>query len=310
MLVFDLHCDLPYKILTQNERIDSNNTCWSLNKIKGESRYIQVFANFIDKFEFDDPFNVADKMINKIISQINVNEQICLITDKETFDRVSEGRENGAILSIEGGEALGGNVDNIKYFYEKGVRILTLTWNYPNQLGEGVGEYTSFKGLTSFGRQVVREMNKIRMAIDVSHITESGFYDVAQESRLPFIASHSNSKTICNHNRNLTDEQFVEIAGRGGIVGINFYPVFLNQSGSANLTDVVKHIEHFMSLGGCDSISLGSDFDGIESVPDGLNDIGNINNLANELVKINYSEELIAKIMYKNAFNYFCKYVF
>lgn len=309
MLICDLHSDLPYKILTEGETIESKNTDWSLNKT-GENSYIQVFANFIDKFEFDNPLKTASLMIDGIAEQIGNSNKIFLIKTRNDLEDVLSGNKNGAIFSIEGGEALGGDLENLYKFYEKGVRILTLTWNYPNQLGEGVGEYTSNRGLTDFGKKVVREMNKINMAVDVSHLTESGFYDVAQECVKPFIASHSNSKKVCSHKRNLTDEQFLEIVKRKGVVGINFYPVFLSDDGKAGVTDIVRHIEHFMSLGGENSVCMGSDFDGIEYKPDGIKDISEIDNLISELLKINYKEELIAKLMHKNAIDYLKQYVF
>ncbi len=310
MLISDLHCDLPYKVLTENRSLSDNLCHFDLNKLNNENQHIQVFASYIDKLKTDNPFLLADSMINKFKKLVKTTNKLKLVTNKSELYNVIENNFSGAILSIEGGEALGGNIDNLKYFYDKGVRFLTLTWNHPNELGEGVGEFSQFKGLTNFGKQVVREMEKLNMVIDVSHLTEQGFYDVCDETTASFVATHSNSYKICNHKRNLTDEQFKEIVRRKGLVGINFYPLFVNGTNNANLNDLIKHIEHFLSLGGQDVISLGADFDGIDFSINEISDIGQINNLIEFMLKINFSETLIAKIMGLNVLNYLKTSVF
>ena len=309
MLICDMHCDLPYKMFRDNVGIDGENTHWSLKFLKNHN-YVQFFAAFVNKLMYDSPFDVCNNIIDKFINNLSLYESITLVTDDETFDNALKTNKVAAMLTIEGGEALGGNIDNIKYFYDKGVRFITLTWNYPNQLGEGVGEFTQNRGLTEFGKKAVKEMSRLKMGIDVSHLTEKSFWDLCETVDTPFCATHSNSYTICPHLRNLTDNQFLEIVKRGGIVGINLYPLFLNDSEKADITDVVKHIEHFMALGGENTIALGSDFDGISVTPKGINNVGEWDNLFEYLLKINYPEKIIAKIAGENLKNYLIDNIF
>ncbi len=295
MLIADMHCDLPGR-LYRGEK----NLHFDISRLKKDNSYIQVFATFVNKLEFDDPNGRAKTVINSFKEYALNSGKIDLITQ---YKEPECGKTLG-ILSLEGGEVLGGRLSELEVFYNMGVRFLTLTWNYPNMLGEGVGELTKNKGLTDFGKEVVREMNRLNMVVDVSHLTENGFYDVAQESKKAFCATHSNSYKMCNHLRNITDEQFGEIKKRGGLVGINLYPYFITGTENATLTDAVRHIEHFMSLGGEDVLALGCDLDGVDCLPDGVNGIGDIDLLTKELKKINYSDKIIAKIMGKNLQNY------
>lgn len=295
MIIGDMHCDLPYKIFK-----GSHNLHFDINRLSQRHGYIQIFAAFTDKLETDNPNAAAKKMIAAFKEYAGACEKADIITN---YKEPEHGKVCG-ILSVEGGEALGGQLSELEVFYNMGVRLMTLTWNYPNMLGEGVGALTKNRGLTEFGREVVREMNRINMVVDVSHLTQNGFFDVAQESSKAFCATHSNSYAVCPHLRNITDEQFCEIKNRGGLVGINLYPYFLTGSESASLCDVVRHIEHFMSLGGENTLALGCDLDGVDCLPDGFCGIGDIEKLIAELKKINYSDEIIAKIMGENLKKY------
>jgi membrane dipeptidase len=159
-----------------------------------------------------------------------------------------------------------------------------------------VSDRSSGGGLTPFGKKVVEEMNSLGMLVDVSHISEKGFWDVLELTRSPIIASHSNAQSICSHVRNLTDEQIKAIGKNGGVMGINFYPAFLNDSKKASVTDIVNHIEHMASLVGCDYIGIGADFDGVEALPEGINGLQDVEKVINTLLKLNYSQEWVEKI--------------
>jgi membrane dipeptidase len=182
-----------------------------------------------------------------------------------------------------------------------GVRLITLTWNFPNEIGfpNCQNEYMN-KGLTEFGKEVVYEMNKLGMVIDVSHLSDGGFYDVANLSSKPFVASHSNSRSIRSHTRNLTDDMIRTLAEKGGVTGINFCAAFLGSSRDGRIDDMVEHIKHLRNIGGIDVIALGSDFDGIGNDVE-IKDSSEMNKLAYELSKQGFNDDEIEKIFFKNA---------
>ncbi|MBQ7038970.1 MAG: dipeptidase [Clostridia bacterium] len=302
MLICDLHCDLPYKV-ADGRKIHSNEGHFAEDKFKPEHTYVQTFANFVDAKKHPDCFNYINSMILHFKKQLKETTKIGLVTDYKDLETNIRNGINSAILSIEGGEALDGKIENVEYFYNLGIRFLTLTWNYPNSLGESCK--TGNAPLTDFGKAVLKEMNRVKMFADVSHLCEKGFWDVAELSSLPFVATHSNSKALCGHERNLTDEQFLAVKKTGGIVGINLCPYFLEENGEdADITSIVRHIEHFMSLGGEDILSLGGDLDGVSYLPKGISGIFDIDLIANELKKLNYPDKLIRKIMGENTLEF------
>ena len=190
---------------------------------------------------------------------------------------------------------------------DAGVKILTLTWNGSCEFGDGV-LVDNAGGLTEFGIKAVQMLEESSIIVDVSHASEQLFYDVCDYSKKPFIATHSNSKKICNNKRNLTDSQFKEIAERGGLVGITFCKKFLSDECSeVDFDDILKHVYHFLELGGENTISIGSDFDGAE-VPDCLNGIGCVENLYEYFLSKRLSENLVDDIFFNNAYNFATKY--
>jgi len=203
----------------------------------------------------------------------------------------------GALISIEGGEALEGDLSVLRMLYKLGVRAIGLTWNERNEIAEGVGECRSGGGLTDFGVKVVQEMNHLGMIVDVSHLSEPGFWDVIEVSTKPIIASHSNAKAICNHVRNLTDEQIKALAKNGGVMGLNMCDEFLRESGEVTLQHVVDHIEHVFSLVGSKHIGLGADFDGITKPPLGLEDCSKFPALTEAMLKRGISEDQVRDVL-------------
>ena len=181
---------------------------------------------------------------------------------------------------------------------------MTITWNGRNEIGDGAGVEKP-KGITQFGKQVIDEMEKNNIIVDISHASENLFYDVAEISKRPFIATHSNSYNVTKHKRNLTDEQFKVLISQGGITGINFYKVFLNNNpDKATKFDILKHVEHFMALGGENNISIGSDFDGCE-LPKDIKGGSSMCEIYEMFLMHNYNEGIIRKIFYENALNFF-----
>lgn len=291
---FDMHSDLPTKLYSSNESILHNNQHWSLDKCPADE-FVQFFACFIDKNEINEPFKFTVNVINSFKEKAKNN-----ILISKSYKDIIKNKKCG-ILTIEGGEALEGKISNLQHFYNLGIRLLTLTWNYENGLGYGIAEKEKTKPLKQFGIDVIKKMEQLRMIIDVSHLNEGGFWCVAENIECPFVASHSNSKTICDNDRNLTDEQIQTIIKRKGLIGINLYPPFLSNNKTAKISDILKHIEHILSLGGEDALVFGADFDGVDILPQEIQNVSSLENIIYEMQKNNFSDEIIAKICYKNG---------
>jgi membrane dipeptidase len=208
------------------------------------------------------------------------------------------------MLSIEGGESIEGNLAALRMMYRLGVRMFGLTHNNRNQIGDGIGEARSKGGLTEFGVQLVEELNRLGVVVDVSHLSDYGFWDVMEVSQAPLIASHSNSRTVCDNLRNLTDDQIKALSESGGVIGINFWPPSLNEH-EPNLENALDHIDHIADTAGVDYIGIGSDFDGYDTPLQGLEDASKISNITRGLVKRGYSDAEIMKILGGNFLRVF-----
>lgn len=210
------------------------------------------------------------------------------------------------ILAIEGGEIIGDELGFIDTLYDLGVRALTLTWNNKNLIGSGADSKDD-TGLSDFGKKVVKKLSEKKIIIDISHASEKTFYDVADTISGAFMASHSNAKAVLNHQRNLTDDCAEIIIKRGGFIGLNFYPIFLTGKKEAGIEDILRHAEHFLSLGAENSLGLGSDFDGIDFSPSGLNGSQDVIKLYEAFLRLNYKESLVKKIMGENLYEFLAR---
>ena len=218
-------------------------------------------------------------------------------------DEVKEG-ENTFLLSVEGGEVFEDGLHTVEAFRAKGVRMAALLWNNENAIGYPA-KGGSTRGLTAYGVQVVKEMQRVGMAVDTSHLNEAGFYDIFAKTNLPPMASHSCCKALCGHARNLTDEQLRLLIREGGYVGVNFYPYFLNDDGQATVETIAEHIDHICQLGGEAIVGFGSDFDGIECTPAGMEDAACVPALLACLRSRGYTEDAIEGIAGENLRSYF-----
>ena len=214
------------------------------------------------------------------------------------------GRVSG-ILTMEDGRAVQGSMERLQYFYKQGVRLISLTWNYENCFGapNSKDPKVMHKGLTSFGKEAVEVMNDLGILIDVSHLSDGGFYDVASLSKKPFVASHSNCRSLCGHTRNLTDEMIHSLAEHGGVIGVNFEPTFLQPDMTdrhSTMERIAAHLKYLVSIGGEECAGIGTDFDGI----DGEFEVGEptaMERLFTYLYRHGFSEDLLEKIAYRNV---------
>lgn len=265
---------------------------------------IQVMASFVDPKLLknkNDGFSRCKSIINKIKKYEKDSGISIVIENKEELINAVNNKETKVILSIENGSAISGNLENVEYFYNQGVRIMSITWNNENDLGCGC-KCKQDTGLTKLGIDYVKKLNSMNIAIDVSHLSVKSFWDVIKISNNPIVATHSNVFEICNHCRNLKNEQIKAIAKCGGIIGICYYKNFLNSNKIADVKDIVKHIKYIKNLVGIDYVGLGSDFDGMDynEIAVGVENIGKIGNIVKEMENEKFSSEDIEKVMWKN----------
>lgn len=301
MRVVDLHCDSLYESVTKNIALNDSSLEVVLNSAP-ESRKLQCYAVWVpDGFSPSDAeklFYSAAKRLDEECKRLSIE----LLKPGSGCKKAFSSHNNSAYLTIENGLALGNKLDNVRRFADMGVRMMTLTWNAENAIGGGAD---TKKGLTGFGKQVVREMERAGMIVDISHASEELFYDVAESTSKPFVASHSNAYSVTSHRRNLKNEQIREIIRRKGLFGLNFHNAFLNDSPDrASVYDILRHAEHFLSLGGDDCLCFGSDFDG-GVLPYDIKDSRVYDKIYELFLQHHYKQELVDKIFFENALNFF-----
>ena len=217
----------------------------------------------------------------------------------EEAERANAAGKAAAFLAVEGADLLGCDLDGLHDAYEKGVRAVNITWNHANALS-GSSREDPGRGLSEQGRAFVREMFRLGMLVDVSHLSDPGFWDVAElaaQAGKPFLAGHSSSRALRAHPRNLTDEQFLALKAAGGVAGVNFCGDFLAEA--PTLESVVAHIDHWMGLGGEQTVAIGGDWDGCDLFP-GMEDVTGLAALYERLLKMNYSEKTVRAVFYEN----------
>jgi len=306
MNIIDLHCDALMKLrdakgtLSFADGADLNTNKEKL--IKGNVK-VQCFAIFIDPdIPSDLQFQAALEQIGYFYCEVLAkNPEMKQITRWSDFDHLQDG-QIGAMLTLEGVEAIGNDITKLHILYQLGVRSVGLTWNHANLAADGALEPRAGR-LTVFGKEIVRWNNEHRILTDVSHLCEQSFWDVIELAKYP-IASHSNSRKLCNHPRNLSDEQARAIFRRGGMIHVVYYPDFIKEQGTlATIDDLIAHIDHFCSLGGKKQVGLGSDFDGISVFVQDLEDASMHQNLIEKLLRY-FKEEDVRGFAYQNFLNH------
>lgn len=320
MRIIDLHCDTITRILYEDKSLYDNDCHLSIKKMLQSGYMMQCFAMFVNFKNTNSPYHTCLKYIDHFKKEIEINNKY--IKQVYSYNDLIDNIDNNimsALLTIEEGATIEGDLEKLRYFYNLGVRMMTLTWNFKNEIGypnnmtdsKSWHEVTD-KGLTAFGKKVVKEMNKLGMIIDVSHGSDKLFYDVIELSTKPIVASHSNSREVNNCPRNITDDMILKLKENGGVIGVNYCPDFVSKDTNVNQVPmIVEHIKHIVKVGGIETVALGSDFDGIKT-PNGLSDCSKMNLLTEALQKEGFSKEDIDKIYYKNFLRVFahnCKSV-
>lgn len=313
-ILVDTHNDFIWQVFDKGAVFGQRNsfTQSDLSRFKTGGLDVQVFAVWI-------PINKLSKSYSFVASQIERLKNIEYENSSDlgfakTYDdiiRITNEKKICGLIGIEGGTAIEKNLDNINAFFEMGVRYIGLTWNNSNSISSSARDAVERGkpgGLTDFGIQVVKRMNEVGMLIDVSHLSEEGFWGVIENTTSPIIASHSNCYSINPHYRNLTDEQIKAIASNGGYIGVNFYDKFLDKDGEKNgstIEKVIEHIEYIKNLVGVDYIGIGADFDGGITPAKELYDAGCYPELTKRLVERGYTENEIKKILGGNFLRVF-----
>ena len=356
MKIIDMHCDTIHKIWKANAAGENKNLAddaYMLNipKMEKGGYSVQNFAMFIEAYDdigessitFNtmrsdkkkayatetgkriDCFQRFEELYKEFINQMNLySDRISIVTNAEEILANEREGKLSALLTVEGGEACVGDVDKLSYLYDKGVRMMTLTWNYINELGypniNGMRRnepgFSPFipdteHGLTDTGIEFIKAMEDMGMIVDVSHLSDAGFYDVYNNTEKPFVASHSNAREVCPFVRNLTDDMIRKLGKRGGVTGLNYCRDFLFTSAEEkeivydNYLDIscnklAEHARHIVNVGGMGVLGLGSDFDGIHAYV-GMPKADKMDHLANALHKNGFTEGQIDDIFYGNV---------
>lgn len=314
-MYIDMHCDTLLKgVREEREEIyELPEAMADVKRLKEAQVICQFFAIFFPPKQNQYPEGVKplpedEELFKKAreIFQNTIQKHGEVLGQAVNYQEVIRQQEAGrvaGILTMEDGRAVLGSFERLQYFYSQGVRLISLTWNYENCFGAPNSRDVKImqKGLTSFGKEAVGVMNDLGILVDVSHLSDGGFWDVAALSKKPFVASHSNCRSLCNHTRNLTDEMIHSLAEHGGVAGVNFEPTFLQEGKQeSTMEQIAAHIKHFVQIGGEECVGIGTDFDGIQ----GVFEVGEptaMERLFAYLHRSGFSEDLIEKIAYRNV---------
>lgn len=301
--LIDLHCDT----LTApggSGSLDDPCRHFALSKIPKGVRWCQCCAIYLpDRLRGEEAVARYDKYRRVFARQMEVRRVLPCRTAADIESTWAAGK-TAAVLTVENGSALAGRLDRVETLARDGVRMITLTWNGENEIGSG---NDTGHGLSAFGREAVRELERQGILVDVSHLNDRGFDDLLRVAEKPFVASHSNTRSVCPHKRNLTDDQIREMVRRGCLIGLNFYNAFLREDGCpAAPDDLWRHVEHFLALGAESSLALGSDADGAD-LPPRLDGPGAFAGLFQYFLDRGLSPALAEGILWKNALIFFQK---
>lgn len=285
MRIFDAHCDTVTEMHLKRQEFSKNSLHIDFERMRKYEGYTQVFAIFTAPENRENAREYEDTLIDLFYGEMQKNGvAVC----KNYSEYMSAKSPYKAFLSIEGAESITDTSDVLR-LKKRGVFMIAPVWNFANRLACGVMEETD-TGLSGLGAEVIAEMDRQGIILDVSHISQKSFREAVKIFKKPVCASHSDLDAVKNHRRNLTDEQFRVIKESGGVVGINLYPPFLGES-------IKAHIDRFLALGGEDNVGIGFDFDGVDELPRGVRGIEDAETLIKALP---YSTEIRRKIAEQN----------
>ena len=322
MFVLDSHCDTPSQMMRGLDiGIAGDRSQVDLPKLKAGGVDASFFALYTSAdLSEDEAATKVLEMLARVYDALDVySEQAALALTPEDALRNKEKGLISIFLGMENGSPIHKSLPLLRQFYRMGVRYMTLTHNGDNEIADSAAQGTRWHGLSPFGREVVDEMNRLGMIVDVAHVSDETFYDVIKCSKAPIVSTHSCCRALASHRRNMTDDMIRTLADHGGVIQINFYPVFLSDlyasfyevkgekaSPRPGVSDVVNHIDHAVKVGGIEHVGIGTDFDGIEVTPKGLEDVSKLPKVFDQLKRKGYSEDQIELIAGKNflrAFN-------
>lgn len=271
--MIDLHCDTMGKLSAPWKRgnLQKNPYAVDVERLCQADALLQCFSMFFQTgwmprvLREELSYRAADRRIDCFYKERECCENLRTVLTLADLERCEKNGYVGALLTLEDGVPVGHDLKNLHHFYERGIRLITLTWNYENAIGypNSTKSECMRKGLKPFGLELLEEMERLGILADVSHLSDGGFWDVVRHSRKPFVASHSNARAVTAHPRNLTDEMIRAVAEKGGVIGLNFCPKFLGEDGMSRISHMLRHIRHIYRVGGEDVLAIGSDFDGI-----------------------------------------------
>lgn len=320
MKLIDMHCDTLMKLLEQPEKslaeLDAEVNLPGLKQAGSMAQFFACFTNLMDypqppERAYDEAYRTVLRMIERMKEEIEkAPQELALATGaQEILDNDAAGKIS-AFLTVEEGGILNGRMERLHDLYDQGIRLITLTWNYENCLGSPNSRTPAVmeRGLKKFGLETVERMNELGMLIDVSHLSDGGFWDCIRKSRTPVVASHSNARALCAHPRNLSDDMLRALGNKGGVAGLNFYSPFLrvSQHGDApkaELDDLVRHAVWIVDRAGEDAAALGTDFDGFEqeALPRGICGVQDIGKLWEAFRRGGLTPRQIEKIAWRNV---------
>ena len=310
-VIFDGHCDTLLAVVDGKRKLGERSSKGHIDlpRLLEGGVTAQVFALFIeDRYLPAGAARQTLRLFDALYAALDGNSDSLLLATRAADIKAAK-REGkvAAVVGIEGAESLEGDLGLLRVYHRLGLRLLTVAWSRRNQAADGVAEARTGGGLTTFGHQLVEECNRLGIVVDISHLAPAGVRDVLDLSRQPVIASHSNARALCDHARNLTDDQLVALAKKGGVVGVTFVPQFITaHRGTASLEKLLDHVDHIVRVAGVDHVGLGSDFDGFDSPPPkGLEDVSRLPGITKGLVQRGYSEGDVRKILGGNFMRVF-----
>lgn len=323
--LIDMHCDTISELQKSEagESLLKNHLCVHMEGMERAGTMVQFFACFVNGKDYvqgkpvwhekhrqigGEAWELAYRAVLDMIRRIQKEENEKLRTAR-SYEGILENAKQGrisAIATVEEGGVLNGRPERLEELYREGIRLMTLTWNYENCLGYPNSRDSTVmnRGLKAFGLETVERMNALGMLVDVSHLSDGGFWDCIRASRAPVVASHSNARALCGVPRNLTDDMLRALAEKGGVAGLNFYPVFLREEASqVTVQDIARHAAHMIDAAGEELPAIGTDFDGFVcgSVSGYLSGPGDMEQVWEAMKKQGITERQMDKIWSENA---------